>query len=80
MLKPVFGAGDEIRTRDIQLGRLTLYRLSYSRPHIVLVGAAGFEPATFGSQSRRASQAAPRPVTIVSIPNTGLAVNLRALA
>lgn len=25
------GAGDEIRTRDIQLGRLTLYRLSYSR-------------------------------------------------
>ena len=25
------GAGDEIRTRDIQLGRLTLYQLSYSR-------------------------------------------------
>ncbi len=28
----VFGAGDEIRTRDIQLGRLKLYQLSYSRP------------------------------------------------
>ena len=26
-----FGAGDGSRTRDIQLGRLTLYRLSYSR-------------------------------------------------
>ena len=25
------GAGDEIRTRDIQLGRLSLYQLSYSR-------------------------------------------------
>jgi hypothetical protein len=25
------GAGDEIRTRDIQLGRLELYQLSYSR-------------------------------------------------
>ena len=24
-------AGDEVRTRDIQLGRLTLYQLSYSR-------------------------------------------------
>gem|GEM_PF-5849511 len=27
----VIGAGDEARTRDIQLGRLTLYQLSYSR-------------------------------------------------
>jgi hypothetical protein len=26
-----FGAGDEARTRDIQLGRLKLYQLSYSR-------------------------------------------------
>ena len=29
--KTSFGAGDEIRTRDIQLGRLKLYQLSYSR-------------------------------------------------
>jgi hypothetical protein len=28
----VDGAGDETRTRDIQLGRLALYQLSYSRP------------------------------------------------
>lgn len=27
------GAGDEIRTRDIQLGRLELYQLSYTRMH-----------------------------------------------
>ena len=27
----IIGAGDETRTRDIQLGRLTLYQLSYSR-------------------------------------------------
>ncbi len=26
-----FGAEDEVRTRDIQLGKLTLYQLSYSR-------------------------------------------------
>ncbi len=25
------GAGDEVRTRDIQLGKLTLYQLSYAR-------------------------------------------------
>jgi hypothetical protein len=29
----VSGAGDEVRTRDIQLGRLTLCQLSYSRPN-----------------------------------------------
>jgi hypothetical protein len=28
------GAGDEIRTRDPQLGRLMLYQLSYTRPKI----------------------------------------------
>ena len=32
------GAGDEGRTRDIQLGRLTLYQLSYSR---IISGASG---------------------------------------
>ena len=29
--KTAYGAGDEVRTRDIQLGRLKLYQLSYSR-------------------------------------------------
>ena len=34
-----FGAGDEVRTRDIQLGRLKLYQLSYSR--LELSGGGG---------------------------------------
>ena len=49
-----FRAGDQVRTGDIQLGRLTLYQLSYSRVYnltnksdneIKGVGRAGFEPA-----------------------------------
>ena len=47
------GAGDRIRTRDVQLGRLTLYQLSYSRDVLVLsfqismrlVEGDGFEPS-----------------------------------
>jgi hypothetical protein len=35
-------AGDEIRTRDIQLGRLMLYQLSYSRLEPVAAPVAGF--------------------------------------
>ena len=37
-------ARDGIRTRDPQLGRLTLYQLSYSRQFINFVGRTGFEP------------------------------------
>ena len=48
------GAGDGIRTRDIQLGRLELYQLSYTRlvstlprrfAASVMVGREGFEPS-----------------------------------
>ena len=28
----ILGAGDGIRTRDIDLGKVALYQLSYSRP------------------------------------------------
>ena len=35
------GAGDEIRTRDIQLGRLKLYQLSYSRPQCFYIATLG---------------------------------------
>ena len=40
------GAGNGIRTRDPELGRLALYQLSYSRPRlrINLVERGGFEP------------------------------------
>ena len=37
-------AGNGTRTRDIQLGRLTLYQLSYSRNWYIL-GREGFEPS-----------------------------------
>ncbi len=30
--KETVGAGNGIRTRDFQLGKLTLYQLSYARP------------------------------------------------
>ena len=34
-----FGAGDGIRTRDIDLGKVALYQLSYSRFNpLILVG------------------------------------------
>ena len=35
------GAGDEVRTRDPQLGRLMLYQLSYSRSNQFKPGAGG---------------------------------------
>lgn len=38
------GAGDEIRTRDIKLGKLALYQLSYTR--VVMVASTGVEPVT----------------------------------
>lgn len=31
ILLRIFGAGDEVRTRDPQLGKLMLYQLSYAR-------------------------------------------------
>ena len=46
--RPKKRAGDRVRTGDIQLGRLTLYQLSYSRSNLFFkdkVGRAGFEPA-----------------------------------
>ena len=42
-MKKNMRAGNEARTRDLQLGRLTLYQLSYSR-FFLLVGGGGFEP------------------------------------
>jgi hypothetical protein len=41
----LFGAGDRIRTGDVQLGRLTLYQLSYTR--------VGVFPEIFGAARER---------------------------
>ena len=35
------GAGNEVRTRDLNLGKVALYQLSYSRIRGVLNGARG---------------------------------------
>ena len=52
MTHKIIGAGNEVRTRDIQLGRLTLYQLSYSRIILkiiyYLVAGVRFELTTFG--------------------------------
>ncbi len=43
-----FGAGDEARTRDLNLGKVALYQLSYSRLNTALLHAAHcFDTPTF---------------------------------
>ena len=47
---PVFcGAGDEARTRYLDLGKVALYQMSYARK---MVPQAGVEPATRGFSVR----------------------------
>jgi hypothetical protein len=36
MLFNLFGAGDEARTRDLNLGKVALYQLSYSRIETIM--------------------------------------------
>ena len=43
------GAGDESRTRDLNLGKVALYQLSYSRR--ILEARAGVEPTYTDLQS-----------------------------
>ena len=45
----LFGAGDQVRTDDIFLGKEVLYQLSYTR--IYLVEVIGLEPITLSLQS-----------------------------
>src|SRR3989454_12838116 len=48
------GAGNGIRTRDIQLGRLTLYQLSYSRASVLHgLSGGGRRIRTFEGVSRQ---------------------------
>ena len=41
LIRWMFGAGNEVRTRDLNLGKVALYQLSYSRIRSVLNGARG---------------------------------------
>ena len=45
----LFGAGDEARTRYLHLGKVALYRMSYTR---ILVPPVGIEPTTRGFSVR----------------------------
>ena len=38
----IFGAGNEVRTRDLNLGKVALYQLSYTR--LKMSSPRGFEP------------------------------------
>ena len=40
----LFGAGNETRTRDPDLGKVVLYQLSYSRIYNKLASPRGLEP------------------------------------
>jgi hypothetical protein len=48
------GAGDESRTRDLNLGKVALYQLSYSRV-LILAPRPGLEPGTYGLTVRRST-------------------------
>ena len=50
-----FGAGNETRTRDPDLGKVVLYQLSYSRVRLIL-RAAEFYVHPFGSQGESPSR------------------------
>ena len=45
----LFGAGDEARTRYLHLGKVALYRMSYTR---IMVPPVGVEPTTRGFSVR----------------------------
>ena len=40
--RAIFGAGNEVRTRDLNLGKVALYQLSYTR--LKMASPRGFEP------------------------------------
>jgi hypothetical protein len=47
------GAGDGIRTRDTELGKLVLYQLSYARPKTVPMICAGTRGGNWGIEGSR---------------------------
>ena len=62
-----FGAGNETRTRDPDLGKVVLYQLSYSRVRLIL-RAAEFYVHPFGSQGESPGGLCPS----ILIRNTGI--------
>ena len=64
------GAANEIRTRDLVLGKHTLYQLSYSRIKF-LVEDIGLEPITYSLQSYRSPRWANPPLILNSGADDG---------
>ena len=64
-----FGAGNETRTRDPDLGKVVLYQLSYSRVRLI-PRAAEFYVHPFGSQGESPSGLRPSVLTCNTDPNT----------
>ena len=66
---PDSGAGDEVRTRDLQLGRLSLYQLSYSRMVKHDVACTG------GERRIRTSEGFPTELQSVPFGHSGISPN-----
>ena len=72
--REICGAGDGTRTRDILLGRQTLYQLSYSRTEWLDqlgVGVRGLEPPTSASQTPRATRLRHTPSVVAPSESIG---------
>lgn len=46
-MEKIFGAGNEARTRDLNLGKVALYQLSYSRKEDVIMPILCYESKFF---------------------------------
>ena len=83
MLSLVSGAGNEARTRDLNLGKVALYQLSYSRKNeLRIIGVLGFVsmilpqkfyPIACNPNRRRKFSVVHRPTSSTSMPrNTAI--------
>ena len=77
LLLRCLGAADEIRTRDIQLGRLTLYQLSYHRKTQESCGGGGIRTYSavkhqIYSLARLSNSGAPPKISLFDEPVEGL--------
>ena len=50
---PIFGAGDEARTRYLHLGKVALYQMSYTREHAYYSRFCGFVKPSFQKMQAR---------------------------
>ncbi len=68
MASPLLGAGDESRTRDLNLGKVALYQLSYSRIVLHVQRFADQHAAEKSWSGRRVSNSRPQPWQGCALP------------